>query len=392
MGIFNNMATLLLIVIYFAFISLGLPDALLGSGWPVIQPYFGVPYSYAGFVTILISSGTILSSIFSSSVIRRFGTGLVTAVSVALTAAALFGFALAPSFAWFFLAAIPLGFGAGAVDAGLNAFVAEHYASRHMSWLHCFWGIGALSGPLVLSACINQGMGWKFSYLTIGTIQVILVGLLFLSLPLWAKVKHLSDSKRNAEQPVSHTLFSCLKIRGVLFALLIFFSYCGIEASMGLWGSSYLFKVKDQNPAAAAAWVSIFYGCITAGRFLTGFLTYKMSNKNLIRSGCLIIVFGVFLILLPFPLFITLAGFLLVGLGCAPIFPCMIHETPFHFGRANSQAILGFQMASAYIGATFLPPAFGFIAASASMSLLPFFLLGYVLILLFCSEALRKMN
>lgn len=384
------MATLLLIIIYLTFISLGLPDALLGGGWPVMQAEFGVPFSFAGLVSMIITGGTILSSIFSSRILNYFGTGRVTLVSVAMTALALFGFAQAPSFEWLILAAIPLGLGGGAVDAGLNAFIAGHYESRHMSWLHCFWGVGALSGPLLLSAILARGGTWRSGYLLIGLVQVILVTALFFSLPLWTRISGRSTHKAAPVEAGHPHLFFPLKIRGVKTALLVYFCYCGIEAIMGLWGGSYLFKTKGLNPASAAAWVSLFYASLTLGRFLTGFLTYKVANKNLIRAGCLLILSGVGLMLFHLPLPFTLSGFLLVGLGCAPIFPCMLHETPDRFGAANAQAVMGFQMAVAYIGATFLPPLFGFIASAISMDVLPIFLLGCATILLFGSEALRN--
>jgi len=385
------MATLLLVLIYIAFISLGLPDALLGAGWPVMQPDFGVPYGFAGFAQMIISGGTILSSVFSSRVLKRFGTGRVTAFSVALTAAALFGFAFTPSFWWLLLAAIPLGLGAGAVDSGLNAYVAEHYESRHMSWLHSFWGVGALSGPLVLSALLSQGTTWRNGYLAIAVFQVVLVIVLVAAVPLWDKVRRRSLGEEAAAAPVEHQpLFFPLKIRGVKLALAAFFFYCAIESTMGLWGGSFLFKTKGLDPASAATWVSLFYASITLGRFLTGFVTFKVSNRDLIRWGGITILAGVVCMLAPLPLPFTLAGFLLVGFGCAPIFPCMLHETPDRFGASQSQAIMGFQMAVAYIGATFLPPLFGFLASATTLALLPVFLLGYIAVLILSSETLRR--
>lgn len=404
------MATLLLLLIYVAFISLGLPDALLGAGWPVMQAEFAVPYGFAGLASMTISGGTILSSVFSSRVLRRFGTGRVTAVSVGLTALALLGFSLSPSFWFLLLAAIPLGLGAGAVDSGLNAFVAQHYESRHMSWLHSFWGVGALTGPLVLSALLRRGTSWRSGYLSIAILQVGLVIVLILAIPLWAKVQARSreslveaggaeggggttgaSGASGTEAPAPHQpLFFPLRIRGVKLALATFLLYCGIEATMGLWGGSFLFRTKGLDPAQAATWVSTFYASITLGRFLTGFVSYRLSNTRLIRAGALTILAGVALLLLPLPLPLTLAGFVLVGLGCAPIFPCMLHETPVRFGSAHSQAIMGFQMAVAYIGATFLPPLFGFIATSTTLALLPFFLVAYILLLLVSSEALRR--
>jgi len=386
------MATLLLTLIYIAFISLGLPDALLGAGWPVIQPEFGVSYGFAGFVSMTISGGTILSSVLSTRVLRRFGTGRVTAFSVALTALALLGFALSPSFWWLLVAAIPLGLGGGAVDSGINAYVAEHYESRHMSWLHSFWGVGALTGPLLLSWILTQGTSWREGYWAVALLQGTLVVFLLFAIPLWDKVRRRSLGEEAATAPVTEhqPLFFPLKIKGVKLALVALFFYCGIESTMGLWGGSFLFKTKGLDPAASATWVSLFFASITLGRFLTGFVTYHVSNKDLIRWGGVVVLVGVALMLAPLPLPFTLAGFLLIGLGCAPLFPCMLHETPVRFGATHAQAVMGFQMAVAYIGATFLPPTFGFIASATSLTLMPLFLLGYIVLLILSSEALRK--
>ena len=386
------MTTLLLVIIYIAFISLGLPDALLGAGWPVMQEEFAVPYGFAGLVSMTISAGTIVSSIFSSRVLKRFGTGRVTAASVALTALALLGFGVAPSFWWILLAAVPLGLGAGAVDSGLNAYVAENYESRHMSWLHSFWGVGALSGPLVLSALLSRGTSWRDGYLSIAGFQFVLVAVLVAAFPLWGRVRARIRAHGDALQhDVPHQpLFFALKIRGVKLALAAFFFYCAIESTVGLWGASFLFKTKGLDSVSAATWVSLFYASITLGRFLTGFVTYTMSNRTLIRGGGLLILCGVLLMLLPLALPFALGGFLLVGFGCAPIFPCMLHETPDRFGASNAQAIMGFQMAVAYIGTSLLPPLFGFIASATTLALLPVFLFAYIVALIASSEMLRK--
>jgi fucose permease len=385
----DSVATLLLVIIYIAFISLGLPDALLGAGWPVMQSDLAVPYGYAGIVSMVISCGTIVSSVFSSRVIKRFGIGKVTATSVGATALGLLGFASTPSFWWLLLAALPLGIGGGAVDAALNAYVARHYESRHMSWLHSFWGVGALSGPLVLSALFSRGFGWRAGYLLIAIFQVALAISLILAIPLWDRARAASATDATPETP-HRALFFPLRLRGAKLALLAFFCYCGVEGSMGLWGGSYLFKVKGIEAAAAATWVSLFYLSITGGRFLTGFITYRISNKDLIRYGGLIVLAGVTLMLLPLPLPLALAGFLMVGFGCAPIFPCMLHETPARFGSTHAQAIMGFQTAVAYTGATLLPPAFGFIASATSLRPLPIFLAAYIVCLILCSEGLRR--
>jgi fucose permease len=286
-------------------------------------------------------------------------------------------------------AAIPLGLGAGAVDAGLNAYVASHFQSRHMSWLHSFWGVGALSGPLALSALLVHGHGWRSAYLAIGVLQLLLVAVLVVALPLWDKVPRRDLDHPPKDNP-PRPLFFPLKLEGVGLALVTFFFYCGVESTMGLWGGSFLFKTKGLAPAACATWVSLFYASITLGRLLTGFATYRFANDRLIRWGAFAILAGVILMLLPLPLPLVLAAFILVGLGCAPIFPCMLHETPVRFGHANAQAVMGFQMAVAYVGSTLLPPLFGFVASAASLALLPWFLAGYTIALLVTSERLRS--
>ena len=386
------MATLLLLLIYTAFISLGLPDAILGAGWPVMQPELNIPYGYAGIIQMLISGGTIISSVFSGFLIKRFSTGKITTVSVALTAGALLGFGFAPSFLWILAAAIPLGLGAGAVDAGLNAYVANHYESRHMSWLHSFWGVGALGGPMVLSLLLSHGFSWRLGYKSVGCFQIFLVIILFLAIPLWDKVKARNSVSSDKKEDVKLSFMGVMKIRGVPMVLIAFLFYCGIEATMGLWGGSFLFKAKGLSPEKAAVWVSLFYGSITLGRFLTGFLTFRWSNDRMILCGMLIILGGVLLMLLPLPLHLSLTGFLAVGFGCAPVFPSMLHETPVQFGRETSHAVMGLQMAAAYIGSTFLPPVFGFIAGITSHRVLPFFLLGYILMFLFCFGRLKRHN
>jgi fucose permease len=337
-----------------------------------------------------ISGGTILSSVLSSRVLRRFGIGKVTAASVCLTALALLGFSLAPSFWWLLPAAVPLGIGAGAVDAGLNSFVAGHYESRHMSWLHSFWGIGALTGPLVLSATLARGTNWREGYLSIALFQAVLVAALVFAIPLWARVRGRPAAEGAVAETPHQALFFPLRLKGAKLALLAFLCYCGIESTMGLWGGSFLYRIKGIDAARAATWVALFYASITAGRFITGFITYKVPNKDLIRFGGLTILAGAALMILPLPLPLVLAGFLMVGFGCAPIFPCMLHETPERFGATHAQAIMGFQMAVAYIGATFLPPAFGFLASATSLSLLPAFVLAYSVLLIMGSELLRK--
>jgi fucose permease len=391
------MATFFLVIIYLAFISLGLPDSLLGVSWSLMQSEFGARLETAGLLFMTIAGGTIISSFASGAVLKRFGTGIVTFVSVLMTAGALLGFYFAPSIFWLFICAIPLGLGAGAVDAGLNNYVASHYKAHHMSWLHCFWGVGATMGPVIMSQYISGQNSWRSGYLAIAGFQFVLVVILFFTLPLWNKVAgnnneiaatehEKTNSGLNEANPKNQ---NPLQIRGVKLALLAFLFYCGAEATMGLWGSSFLVNIKELSVDVAAKWVSLYYAGITVGRFITGFITFKVSNRNLIRMGQIIALTGAALLFLPLPSPFSLVGFIMVGLGLAPIFPCMLQETPIRFGQEHSQTIMGYQMAVAYTGSTFLPPLLGFIAANSTIGIFPFFIAGFIAIMLLGSEKLN---
>lgn len=393
------MTTLLLVIIYLAFISLGLPDSLIGVSWPVMQSEFGAPLETAGFLFMTVASGTIISSLFSGKVLQRFGTGKVTAVSVLMTAAALLGFHFAPSVGWLVVCAIPLGLGAGAVDAGLNDYVATHYKAHHMSWLHCFWGVGATLGPIFMAQFISGQDSWRNGYLAISGIQFTLVIVLFLTLPLWNRVTTNNNAAINEEhEDTSHVVqeesleeVKPLKIKGVKLALATFLFYCGVESTVGLWGSSFLVNVKDLPAATAAQWVSLYFAGITIGRFITGFITFKVSNLSLIRMGQIIALVGTVLLFLPLPAIFSLVGFIMIGLGLAPIFPCMLQETPTRFGKQHSQTIMGYQMAVAYTGSTFIPPLLGFIASVSTIGILPICLVLFVAAMLFSSEKLNSL-
>lgn len=395
------MATLLLVIIYIAFISLGLPDGLLGVAWPIVYTEFGVPIGAAGLVAMVGSAGTIVSSLLSGRVLSRYGTGAVTAVSVLMTAVALLGFALAPGFIWLVLLAVPLGLGAGSVDAGLNDFVAKNYEARHMNWLHSFWGIGAMTGPLIISQFIQRGGSWRGGYWTIATIQFVLVVALVAAIPVWEKVAatRRTEQKPGAVAPASEQphvagqrgLFSPLRIEGVAPVLIVFLFYCGAEATMGLWGSSFLTRVKGIDVATAATWISLYFGAITLGRLISGFISMRVSTRGLIRAGQAAMLAGALLLLLPLPNSAALAGIMLFGLGCAPIFPGMLHETPMRFGNQDAQNIMGFQMATAYTGTLLLPPLFGAIASATSFMLMPLFLIAYALLMLAGYQAANRL-
>ncbi|PFO07403.1 MFS transporter [Bacillus sp. AFS076308] len=392
------MTTFLLVIIYLAFISLGLPDSLLGAAWPVMQSDFGAPLETAGFLFMTIAGGTIISSLASGKVLNKFGTSKVTTVSVLMTAGALLGFHFAPSVVWLFVCAIPLGLGAGAVDAGLNDYVATHYKAHHMSWLHCFWGVGATLGPIIMAQFISEQNSWRNGYFAISGIQFALVIILFITLPLWNRVTSNSNIILKEDPEDSKGEFydedakdiKPLQMKGVKLSLATFLFYCGVESTVGLWGSSYLVNVKELQVALAAQWVSFYYAGITIGRFITGFITFKISNLTLIRMGQIIALVGAALLFLPLPSTFSLVGFIMIGLGLAPIFPCMLHETPTRFGKKHSKTIMGYQMAVAYTGSTFMPPLLGFIASHSTIGIFPFCICVLVAAMLLSSETLNN--
>lgn len=336
------MTHLLIAIIYLAFISLGLPDAVFGGSWPTMYQEFGVPVSFAGIVTTIISLGTIVSSLQSDRLTYKLGTGRVTAISVAMTAVALFGFSMSDSFIELCLWAIPYGLGAGGVDASLNNYVALHYSSRVMSWLHCMWGLGAMTGPYVLGFVLTGGGIWNTGYKVISLIQVVLTIVLVISLPIWKKRETV---------------------------------------------------VNEAGEEVAASYASMFYIGITVGRFFSGFLTAKLNDKKMIHLGMSILAVGVLVLFLPLSEYVALAGFILIGVGCAPIYPCIIHSTPDIFGADKSQAIVGVQMPSAYVGSMLMPSVFGVIANHISVALLPLYLCVILVLMVVMYERLvRNMN
>lgn len=382
------MLTVLLVIIYIAFISLGLPDAILGSAWTMIYEDLNVPISYAGLVTMIITGGTIISSFFSGKMIKKFGTWKVTTFSVFLTTMGLLGVYFAPSFIWICLLAVPLGLGAGAVDSALNNFVANHYEAKHMNWLHCFWGIGATSGPFIMSFYLLKENGWRSGYATIGIIQSILVVCLLLSLPLWRKFEDSKEEEKKGSTSIN--VKTLLKLPGAKPTLIAFLCYCGIELTTGLWASSFLVFNSGLSAGLAAKWVSLYYLGITVGRFLAGFLSMKLNNKQMIRVGQLICLLGAVLLMIPFSNNFKLVGLILIGLGCAPIYPAMLHETPNKFGKDLSQEIMGIQMATAYVGSTIVPPLFGMLSKFSGFGILPGFLLIFIVVMLLSTERANK--
>lgn len=379
------MVHILIAIIYLAFISLGLPDALLGAAWPVMAPEMSAGLSWAGIVSMIISVGTVVSSLLSDRLTRRFGAGLVTAVSVLLTAGALWGFAMADAFWTLCLLAIPYGLGAGAVDAALNNYVAVHYTSRYMNWLHCFWGLGASIGPYIMGWALGAGHGWRTGYGTVGTIQIAMTALLFFTLPLWKK------THADATQEQSGGLVKAVSVPGVKQILMAFFCYCALEATAFLWSASFLVEFKRIDAQTAASLAALFYLGMTFGRFVSGFVADRMGDENMIRIGTGGMVLGLVLIALPVKsTAVSLVGLLTLGLGAAPVYPAIIHATPAHFGKENSQAIVGIQMACAYVGMTLAPPVFGVLAQYVSMGLFPWYMGVFLLGMWLLTERVNR--
>lgn len=404
----TRLVNLLLAVIYVAFISLGLPDAVLGAAWPTMSADLGAPVSWAGGISMVISAGTIVSALMSDRMTLRFGAGKVTAISVALTALALFGFSMAPSYWVLILFAVPYGLGAGGVDAALNNYVAIHYESHHMSWLHAMWGIGALTGPYIMGYALNAGQGWSWGYRYISILQIVLTAILIFSLPLWkqrvpqpqsietepsADITEQSAAEGLAQEPSREPLGirGVLAIRGAREILIMFFCYCALEQTAMLWASSYMALGKGIDKTTAAMWGSLFCIGITVGRLASGFLTMKLNDPAMIRLGQALVLTGIVIMLLPLPHNIgTIAGLMVIGLGCAPIYPCVIHSTPAYFGEDKSQAIVGMQMACAYVGSMCMPPLFGLIAQHVSVNLFPFYLVVFLALMVAMHETLRR--
>lgn len=390
------MLSFLLPIIYLAFISLGLPDSVLGAAWPSIFPAFGVPVSYAGVISAIIAVGTVISSLLSARLIAVLKTGGVTAISVAMTAASLFGFSLSDSFWALCLWAVPYGLGAGSVDAALNNYVAVHYKSQHMSWLHCMWGIGATAGPYIMGRILTMDLPWTMGYRVLSFIQIALTIVMVVSIPLWgAADEEREEGMEEPEQPETgwkpRPLREIIKVPGVREVMVAFFCYCGLESTIGLWTGSYLTLHTGLSADKAAAFASLAFLGLTIGRALNGFLAFRYSDDQLIHLGEGVILLGVLMLLVPHAMTsLQMAGILLMGFGCAPVYPCIIHSTPAHFGKRASQEIIGVQMASAYVGTTLMPPLFGLIAQHISIRLWPVFLLVLLLLMYVMYEAVSR--
>lgn len=389
------MLSLLLVIIYITFISLGLPDSLLGSAWPVMQSDLNVPLSYAGIVIIIITVGTIISSLLSDQLTQRFKPGIVTAFSVSMTALALMGFSFSRSFIALCFWAIPYGLGAGAVDAALNNYVALNYASRHMNWLHCFWGLGATVSPYIMGYFLTNNLGWQNGYRAIGFIQIVLAVLLIVTLPIWQQKKELvlpPNDLVDGQSQKAQSWSELFQIKGLKLMLVTFFAYCGLELTTGLWATTYLVEYRLVPENVAAKFGSLFFIGITIGRFVCGFVADRFGDKALIRWGICLLASGIVFIALPLETdYLALCGLIIIGLGCAPIYPAIIHATPSYFGKKNSQAIIGIQMACAYLGSTIVPPVFGVLASSFTIGLFPAYLFLFAVLMFLTSERLNKL-
>lgn len=379
------MYLLLLAVIYLAFVSLGLPDSLLGAAWPTIHSEINIPISYMGILSMIISGMAIITSIEAEKLTKKFSTRVVTAFSILLTAVGMWGFSCSKSFLEMIFWTIPYGIGGGAIDAALNNYVALHYKSKHINWLHCFWGVGTIVSPYIMSYAVKQ-YHWSVGYKLVAIIQLFIFAIFMLSFPLWK----VNESKEENEESSPLKIREVINIKGVKYILIAFFCYCAAEATNMLWASSFLEVERAASKELAAAYGSLFFIGITLGRFISGLLSEKLSDTELVKLGNILAIIACFIIIVPNQI-ISVIGFVLIGLGCSPIYPCIIHSTPVIFGKEKSQAIIGVQMACAYIGSTFMPPVFGLIANHISMKLMPFFVLFFLLILLFTYNKALKL-
>lgn len=378
------MMTFLLVMVYVAFISLGLPDSVLGAAWPIMQIDLNMGLAAAGPIQMVVSAGTVVSSLMSGKIINRFGTGRVMLVSVLMTALALLGFSIAPGYVWLFVFAIPLGLGGGAVDSGLNDFVARHFAARHMNWLHCFWGLGASVGPIILSGALNTEGGWRLGYTIIGCLQMLLVLALLLSQKTWRKVE-----KKDAEDMAAKTGGKKRRPKGVALGLMSFFFYCGAESCMFLWTASFLVGSRGATAEQAAGWASLFLIGMTIGRLVSGLVADRIGGKNMIRIGQVGCAIGIALMFVP-NMYVAAAALFVLGVGCAPIYPMTIHETPRRFGEENSANMVGLQMACAYTGSTLVPPVLGMICGAMGTIALPVLQVIFLIAQVYCSETLNR--
>ena len=380
--------TALLVIIYVSFISLGLPDSVLGSVWPQMQPDLHAGVALAGYISMTITAGTVVSSILSDRLVRRFGVGRVTAVSVLMTAAALLGFALSPGVPWLFAFAVPLGLGAGSVDVALNNFVALRYEARHMSWLHCFWGIGASTGPMIAAAALRAGGSWRTGYGLIAALQGALCIALFCALPLWRRAGDSAQVSAAAAQTEPPARLP--RTRGTLPLMLGFLFYCAMENTGGLWGATFIHDRYALAPSDAALTSTLYFSALTLGRIAAGFAASRWQDRRLIRIGLCISAAGLLLVLSAGQAELAMGGIFLMGFGFAPVYPAMLHATPTYFGPELSQRVMGLEMAFAYVGSTCFPPLFGALADRVGTGIYPGFLLICLLLAAMGTETVNR--
>jgi fucose permease len=397
-------ATFLIPVIYLAFVSLGLPDSVLGVAWPSMRLSLGAPLEAAGLIALILTSCSAISSVASGVVTRRLGTGPVVLLSSLLTALGLFGYSLSPSFSWVLASALPLGFGAGAVDSALNGYVATHYSSRHMNWLHASWGVGATVGPIVMTSAIAGAGGWRRGYQAISGIQAALAVLFFLSLGLWSRV-----ASTRAEAAAA-TAATAAKARGNAQALAaqgkpkvhgmkrpepwiqvaMYALYSACEFTVGIWTVSMLVESRHVAPGIAGNWISLYYGGIMAGRLLTGLVADRLGNRTMVRIGLGLALAGSALICLRGAGFLVLPGLLFLGLGFAPVYPCLMHETPARFDQETYRSVIGFQIGAANVGASVLPGLVGLLASATTLEAVGPCVAAFVVLLILLGEVLNR--
>lgn len=371
------MYSLLIAVIYLIFISLGLPDSLLGSGWPAMHAAFSVPSSYAGYVSMAISFMTIISALLSPMMIKRFHTKWIVIVSIFLTVMGLIGFSISTSYAMLFVFAVPYGMGAGAIDASVNHYVANNYSGSVMNFLHCFYGVGAVISPNIMAVALSKA-SWNEGYRWTAYIQIFILLICIISLPLWKKNE--SDSNKQEEEVAR--IREALKRPGVVLTLIAFFAYCSGEATCFLWTSSYFAGVKEGlTDHLIASFGSLIFGGLMLGRLISGFVSNRLGDRMLIRIGIFVEVVGILLVMIPVASFIPAAiGFVIIGTGMGPVYPAIQHMAPTNFGERYSAAVIGLQMASAYIGSTFMPMIFGNIQEKIGIGIMPFYLLIFAVL------------
>ena len=385
------MFTLLLLVIYIAYIGLGLPDSLFGTAWPAIYPQWGLPISHANFVTIINCMGTTTASMLSARIIKKLGTGGVTALSTALTAVSLLGISYSQNFWWICILSLPLGLGAGAIDTALNNYVATHYSASHMSFLHCFYGVGITVSPYIMSLALSDNSTWQKGYRLAFFVQLGITLVMILALPLWKKVK--TTEEASGEEDNEILVLSYKQMLGntsIVMILLAFMTSCALEAMCNIWGATYLVDAKGFHPEKAASLIMFYYIGFTLGRFLSGVLANKLSSWFLTCSGISICGLATIIILLPLPGIFSAVGLCLMGFGVGPIFPNLTHLTPIIFGKKISQSVIGAEMAMSYVAYMGIPFVFGLLARNISIHVYPWFVAVIFATCIICIFKVRK--